>query len=191
MLSWRDRQKTAGKCVSCASGKARPNRVHCAKCATKPRPYEAENHKRYRKNHPERLALMKHRTYLRYVAKHPDFIPTKIRHMKIWKAAHPEQWMLNKARDRAKRNGKPFSITVADIHVPKRCPILGIPLFWGNEQKSENSPSLDCLIPHLGYVPGNVFVMSMRANRLKGDGSWQELKKISDWVRKEVLRAAR
>ena len=135
--------------------------------------------------------VRQHRSYLRHVETHPDFMVEHIRHMKVWKAANPERYMVNKARCRAKRLGRPFSISVSDIQIPKVCPILGIPLFWGDEQKSDNSPSLDCLIPSLGYVPGNVAVISMRANRLKGDGSWSELEKIANWVRKEVIRVAR
>jgi hypothetical protein len=133
----------------------------------------------------------RHRAYQKRVQKDPDFIPGIIRHMKIWKAANPERYILNKARCRAKRLRRPFTITLADIRIPAICPVLGIPLFWGDEQKSDNSPSLDCLLPHLGYTQGNVFVISMRANRLKGDGSWVELEKIANWVREKVIHAAR
>ena len=136
-------------------------------------------------------AVRAHRSYVHHLETHPDFMVNRIRHMKIWKAKNPERYIINKARCRAKRLGRPFSLTVGDIHIPEICPVLGIPLFWGNEQKSDNSPSLDCLIPRLGYVPGNVCVISMRANRLKGDGSWEELEKITNWVRNEVLYASR
>jgi hypothetical protein len=113
-----------------------------------------------------------------------DFLPRIVRHMKIWKAKNPKQYIINKARCRAKRKRVPFNLTVRDIRIPKKCPVLGIPVFWGDERKSDNSPSLDCFIPRYGYVSGNVFVISMRANRLKGDASLSEVKKIARWMRR-------
>jgi len=111
--------------------------------------------------------------------------------MKRWKSVHPKRYMVNKARQRAKLRGLPFSITADDIHIPQVCPVLGIPLFWGDEQKSDNSPSLDCLIPNLRYVRGNIFVISTRANRIKNDASWEELERVAKWVRDEVTYVAR
>ncbi len=92
--------------------------------------------------------------------------------------------MLKNARRRAKDCGVPFSITEADCIVPAVCPILGIPLFRGKGQNgfSDNSPSLDRIIPELGYVPGNVCVISYRANRIKSDASRAELHAIADYI---------
>ena len=143
---------------------------------------------RWQKANPDKVAQAYERWKVQYAKKYPEYF---VRFMKRWKSVHPKRYMVNKARQRAKTLGRPFSLTEADIHIPQVCPVLGIPLFWGDEQKSDNSPSLDCLIPALGYVRGNVFVISMRANRLKGDGSWQELEKITNWVREKVNHAAR
>jgi hypothetical protein len=184
---WAERQKAAGKCVSCGSGVARPNKTQCANCAAKPRVHGAENRKRYRERHPERVAAAYSRWRTRYEKEHPDYFA---RFMKRWKSVHPKRYMVNKARDRAKKLGRPFDITAEDIHVPKVCPVLGIPLFWGDEQKSDNSPSLDCLIPVLGYVRGNIFVISTRANRIKNDATLDELEKITNWTRERLTNAA-
>jgi hypothetical protein len=87
------------------------------------------------------------------------------------------------------------------IVIPSVCPVLGIPIVLG-EQRSENSPSLDRITPELGYVPGNVRVISDKANRLKGDrtlsqlqqksiaGAWRfrtEYRLIADYVRRELV----
>lgn len=40
------------------------------------------------------------------------------------------------------------------------------------------SPSLDKIIPSLGYVPGNVRIISARANLLKNDATVDELRAI-------------
>ncbi len=76
-----------------------------------------------------------------------------------------ETW--SRARKRARKLGIPFDLDVSDIVMPSHCPVLGIPLVVG-QGRSDNSPSLDRIIPAVGYVAGNVRVISDRANRLKG-----------------------
>jgi hypothetical protein len=87
--------------------------------------------------------------------------------------------MLYAARQRARRTGVEFSITEADIIIPERCPILGIPLSTGAMEDRESSPSLDRIDNARGYVQGNVIVVSFRANRLKSDASPEELQKLA------------
>ena len=91
--------------------------------------------------------------------------------------------MLKNARVRARRAGVPFTITVNDIVIPTHCPILGIPLFqkMGKQGGGDHSPSLDKVRPELGYVAGNVIVISNRANRIKSDASIQELRDIASF----------
>lgn len=99
-----------------------------------------------------------------------------------WMKENPNYYYLNNARARAKQFGVPFSLGIADldfITIPETCPYLGIPIFKGSGGKSsENSPSLDRIIPSLGYVRGNVEFISARANRLKNDASLEELERI-------------
>lgn len=82
------------------------------------------------------------------------------------------------ARRRAREKGLVFALSLADIVVPERCPIFGSPLEVGNGKRSENSPTLDRIEPSLGYVPGNVWVISWRANRIKNDSTLDELRQI-------------
>lgn len=89
-----------------------------------------------------------------------------------------ERAMVNGARWRAKRDSVPFDLSPEDIVVPSHCPILGIELKVNGHRATEGSPSLDRKDPSLGYVRGNVRVVSMRANRLKSDGSLDEFRKI-------------
>ncbi len=99
---------------------------------------------------------------------------------------HPSQRMLVRAKIRAKKKGIPFTITQKDIIVPNICPILGLPLIHSEGPKgtssNDNSPSLDRIIPKLGYIPGNIAVISMRANRIKTDATPEELRKVADWL---------
>lgn len=82
------------------------------------------------------------------------------------------------ARARAKKLELPFTITIDDIVIPNFCPILGIELKKGEGKSHDNSPSLDRIIPSLGYVPGNIQVISYRANRIKNDATLDELRKL-------------
>ena len=100
------------------------------------------------------------------------------------KTANPERCMWYAAKDRAKRFKIPFSIKVSDISIPKYCPIFGIKLEYGDKTTTNSSPSLDKVIPALGYIPGNVAVISYSANRLKRDASLEDMKRIVRYMTK-------
>ena len=86
----------------------------------------------------------------------------------------PERALWERARRRAAQSSLLFRISLEEIRIPSKCPVFGIPLLIGRG-RSENSPSLDRIIPERGYVPGNVRVISDRANRLKSDRTLNEL----------------
>lgn len=91
--------------------------------------------------------------------------------------------LLEQARHRAKRNNLPFSITVEDILIPTVCPVLGISLEINvGKGRTGTSPSLDRFLPELGYVKGNVNIISDRANSLKSNATPEELRRIADWI---------
>jgi hypothetical protein len=100
--------------------------------------------------------------------------------------------MLHKAKKRANNSNPPkeFNITVEDVlNVwPKdnKCPIFGIVLEKGNKIALPNSPSLDRVDSKKGYTPDNIAVMSYKANILKNDGTWQELKRIIDYINGKI-----
>lgn len=92
--------------------------------------------------------------------------------------------MILTVKSRAKAKGIPFTITVDDITIPSHCPVLGIELVKGTGRgPKENSPSLDRFDPTLGYVPGNVYVISARANKIKSDATIDELEKVLAYAR--------
>lgn len=98
-------------------------------------------------------------------------------------AKHPEFSMWVGAKRRAKKRGTPFAIRRADVLIPKICPVLGTILEKGEGRCSPNSPSLDCIIPELGYVPGNIVVMSHKANTMKSNATLRELEALVSWMR--------
>ena len=115
----------------------------------------------------------------------------------------PDMALVARAKDRARARNLPFNITADDVVVPPICPALGIPLVTG-QKRSAMSPSLDRVQPRLGYVPGNVRVVSDRANRLKGALGLPQLQaraalakgekraayvRLADYVDRELLLA--
>lgn len=98
-------------------------------------------------------------------------------------AENPARSMLRSARKRAVKYGLPFDLKLADIKIPVYCPALGIPLIAGGNAHAptDNSPSLDRIKPELGYVKGNVIVVSLRANRIKTDATLEEILKVYEF----------
>ena len=94
----------------------------------------------------------------------------------------PELKMLYSARESAKRQGIPFDLTEEDIVIPDICPVLGLSIQKSSGSRTYGSPSLDRLVPELGYVKGNVQVISWRANKLKGEGTAAEHQLIARWM---------
>jgi hypothetical protein len=90
--------------------------------------------------------------------------------------------LYSRAKSRAKRYQLDFNIVLDDIIVPERCPILGIPLVV-SETMSDCSPSLDRIIPSVGYVKGNIQVISAKANTIKSNDSLDELEKVYLWMK--------
>ena len=91
-----------------------------------------------------------------------------------------EYRMYKGAKRRAELKGLPFDIELSDINIPERCPLLDIPLQECKGAAGDGSPSLDRLLPHLGYVKGNIIVISHRANQIKNCASVDELMLIAD-----------
>ena len=90
--------------------------------------------------------------------------------------------MLAAARARAKLSNLLFNLEVLDIDTPDICPVLKTRLEYENEGLLDNSPSLDRIVPSLGYIKGNIKTISWRANRLKNDGTLKDFKAIVDYL---------
>ena len=95
--------------------------------------------------------------------------------------------LLAGARYRSKLAGVPFNLEPADVIVPPTCPVLGIELRWthwnGPAKTDHHTPSLDRIVSALGYVRGNVNVISLRANRLRNDATADELEAVARYAR--------
>jgi hypothetical protein len=96
----------------------------------------------------------------------------------------PEYIMYQRVRRRALEKGLMFNLDLSDIIIPKYCPVLGMELRVAKGKHMQyESPSLDRIIPELGYTKGNVRVISMRANTLKNNATLAELEAITQDLR--------
>lgn len=102
-----------------------------------------------------------------------------------WTQRHPINGMLKAAKERAKKKGVLFDLRPEDIILPTHCPVLGIELAFNRGNWfgcKDNSYSLDRLIPELGYVIGNIQIISSKANTMKNNATPNELVLFAEWV---------
>ena len=95
---------------------------------------------------------------------------TKTQSIVLWKSA----------KARAKKKDLDFDIEVSDIIIPQlEMPVIKHSYYYkvgtGSNFRRPNAPSLDRIKNHLGYIKGNILVVSWRANFIKGDASIAEL----------------
>jgi hypothetical protein len=91
--------------------------------------------------------------------------------------------VFKRKRQNCKTQGKwEFTLAMSDLDWPTHCPILGMELDWSGDYRKENSPSFDRTNSREGYIPGNVRIVSWRANRIKNDGSAEEHRKIAEYL---------
>ncbi len=136
---------------------------------------EAYNRK-YRDDNAEHIKVVQRDHYLR---NRDQYIDRAAKNYQDWKQRAPEECILRRLRGRSKQNGIVCTITVDDITIPAVCPVLGIPLYMGTGKGPHpGSPSVDRLNPSGGYEPGNVRVISHRANTLKNDATVEELELV-------------
>lgn len=70
-----------------------------------------------------------------------------------------------------------------DVQWPTHCPALGVELSYARGGGlSPLAPSFDRIDPALGYVPGNVAIISFRANSIKQNASPEEIRAVASWL---------
>jgi len=101
-----------------------------------------------------------------------------------WNNLNLDRRMFYRTKFAAGVKGIPFNLELTDIVIPEFCPVLGLPLKCGKDKACDNSPSLDKIVPELGYVKGNVRVISQRANLLKSNATLEELRLVYEDAKK-------
>lgn len=91
---------------------------------------------------------------------------------------NPEKAMLNTSRQNARKKRQEHSITLKDIVIPDKCPVFNVPF----ERGTERTASIDRIDNSKGYVPGNIQIISKRANMMKYDANIPELLMFAEWI---------
>lgn len=88
-------------------------------------------------------------------------------------------------KSRAKSKGLDFDLTLQDVYKmfpeDSLCPVLGIELAFGKGRL--NTPSLDRFDNTKGYTKDNVYLISMRANILKSDATFEEIEALYHYMK--------
>lgn len=167
-----------------------------------------EEKKRYNQKYPDKIIEIKARDYINNKDKYANRNKTwrennkeKLRDYEkspkrkeknsLWRKNKRKQdpclFMFYAAKRRAKIEGLPFSISKEDIKniypIDNKCPMLGIDLFISDKISTDNSPSLDKIIPEKGYIKENILIISYKANRIKNNATIDELGKIFNFLR--------
>ena len=102
------------------------------------------------------------------------------------RAKDPIKYLYTVAKYRAKKKGVPFTITVEDLRDLQvtHCPCFGWELDYGGGKGKGNpsSASIDRIVPELGYVPGNVQIVSNLVNSMKFTATEEELRKFAKFI---------
>jgi len=89
----------------------------------------------------------------------------------------------------AVKSNKGCSISCTDIlaqwPADDCCPVFKTPFAYGVTARQDNrTPSLDRIDSEKGYHPGNIAVISWRANEMKRAYSAKDLCALADWLRR-------
>ncbi len=98
--------------------------------------------------------------------------------------------LYNHLKSSAKKRNIEFTLTMVDMYelsFPLSCSITGEPLHFNRGKASDNSFSIDRINTNKGYTADNIIVVSNRVNRIKNDGTPEELEKISKFYNELIL----
>lgn len=187
MREWKKRNREKVNAINRAVKAKNPelykniNRVSAAKM----RKSDPEKFKATGKRHRESNPSVVRARYRRWYAEKGKA------YFNVWmlenRKKNPVLYMWRNAKKRAKKLGIEFLIVHSDITIPEYCPVLGIKLELGAGKGKPGlclpmSPSVDRFDNTKGYVPGNVRVISWRANMLKRDATADEVRAILEYM---------
>jgi len=100
--------------------------------------------------------------------------------------------MIKNAKQRCKKSGRIIDIDANYLlQLTKgqdNCPILGIEMVYGGTGSiQDNSASIDRFDTTKGYIKGNVWIISDKANRMKSNGRIDDIKKVYNYMKDNIL----
>jgi uncharacterized protein (DUF4415 family) len=91
----------------------------------------------------------------------------------------------NSIKQRAAKKGLPYDLDADYLQsiMPTHCPVLGVELKRRRTKSDDSacSPTVDRIVPALGYIRTNVIIVSRRANNIKSDASPEEIRKVAQY----------
>ena len=96
-----------------------------------------------------------------------------------WATKSIEDKILNRVKTRAKEKGLAFNLELEDIVIPDVCPVFKVPFIYGDHSWTY---SLDRIKPELGYVKGNVVIISNKANMMKNTATAEDVRMLYEWM---------
>ena len=101
----------------------------------------------------------------------------------------PKYYWLDKMLTNKGFKGSEKNDLLKSLDLPDYCPVLGIELSYNGFpgakpgwSRRDSSPSIDRVDSRLGYTPENIQIISWRANRIKNDGTPEELRLLADYM---------
>lgn len=143
--------------------------------------------KEWRKNNPEKYKEQKDRELYRRKQRrrgetitYNKIIPWNIKSTEEKKVTR----LLSRCRKRARNKGISYDPCINNLIIPTHCPYLNIELDYECDTYNKNMASIDRIDPELGYVEGNVQIVSMLANQMKSHATKEELVLFAESVLK-------
>lgn len=92
-----------------------------------------------------------------------------------------------KYRHKKKKYKEVFNLDVTKVVFPEICPVLGIKLnyFSNPDRNAEGIPNIDRIDNNIGYVMDNIQIISAKANRIKNNGTPEEIMKVAEYVNRK------
>lgn len=101
-------------------------------------------------------------------------------HTHMARAYDKIDYVLRNTKSRSSKQGIPFDLTRDTVPaVPDLCECCSVPL---DDATPRNRPTLDKVIPHNGYVVGNVAWLCWTCNRRKDNSSVEQLRSLVAYI---------
>lgn len=92
-----------------------------------------------------------------------------------------EKYIYYRLKSRCRINKIPFNLDLEDIVIPDVCPVFGTKFIVGDYNLTA---SVDRITPSLGYVKGNIRIISNKANRIRNNVTSDDLITVANWLKK-------
>ena len=92
-------------------------------------------------------------------------------------------YLLARAKFSAKSHNREFNLTIDDILIPKKCPILNKPFIMGDIKYTY---SVDRIDNSKDYIKGNIRIISRLANMMKNSATNEELLQFSKNIKNYI-----